>query len=169
ARALGIAHERGIVHRDIKPANLFVTDLGGRRIVKVVDFGIAKVMTEVTSLTRALRATGASLQAFTPQYGAPEQFDRAAYGATGPWSDVFAFALVVVEVLSGRVALDGGDTTQLFISSVHPARRPTPRQCGVSVPDAVEAVMTRAVAIEPRDRFHSAGEFWDALVAAASR
>jgi serine/threonine-protein kinase len=169
ARALAVAHERGIAHRDIKPANLFVTDLGGRRIVKVVDFGIAKVMTEVTSLTRALQATGASLQAFTPQYGAPEQFDRSRYGATGPWSDVFAFALVLVEVLSGRVALDGGDTTQLFIASVHPARRPTPRQCGVHVPDAIEAVMARAVAIEPRDRFHSAGEFWDALIEAAGR
>ncbi len=169
ARALAVAHERGIAHRDIKPANLFVTDLGGRRIVKVVDFGIAKVMTEVTSLTRAMQATGASLQAFTPQYGAPEQFDRTRYGATGPWSDVFAFALVLVEVLTGRPALDGGDTTQCFISSIHPERRPTPRRCGVHVSDGVEAVMARAVAVEPRDRFHTLGDFWDALVAAAGQ
>jgi serine/threonine protein kinase len=168
ARALAVAHERGIAHRDIKPANLFLTEVGGKRIVKVVDFGIAKVMTEVTSITQALRETGQTMQAFTPQYGAPEQFDRKRYGATGPWTDVFSLALVFVEVLSGRFALDGGDTTQLFISAVHPARRPTPRGCGVLVPDAVEAVMTRAVSVEPRDRFHSAGELWDALVAAAA-
>jgi serine/threonine protein kinase len=168
ARALAVAHERGIAHRDIKPANVLLTEAGGKRIVKVVDFGIAKVMTEVTSITQALRETGQTMQAFTPQYGAPEQFDRKRYGATGPWTDVFSLALVFVEVLSGRFALDGGDTTQLFISAVHPARRPTPRGCGVLVPDAVEAVMARAVAVEPRDRFHSAGDLWDALVAAAA-
>jgi len=165
ARALGIAHDRGIVHRDIKPQNLFIATIGGRTVVKVVDFGIAKVMTEMGS-TRAFQATGASLQAFTPQYGAPEQFDRVRYGATGPWTDVFALALVLVEVLSGKPALDGGDTTQFFISSVHPERRPTPRQLGVALPDAVEAVMIRAVAVDPRQRFDSASAFWDALEAA---
>jgi serine/threonine-protein kinase len=168
ARALAIAHQRGVVHRDIKPANLFVARMGDRSVIKVVDFGIAKVMTENESVTLALQSTGATLQAFTPSYGAPEQFDRVRYGATGPWTDVFALALVLVEVLSGRKALDGGDTNQLFISAVHPDRRPTPRHCGVSVSDGVEAVMLRAVAVDPRNRFPSAGEFWEALVLAAS-
>jgi serine/threonine protein kinase len=168
AGGLAVAHQRGVVHRDIKPANLFLARLGDRSIMKVVDFGIAKVMTETNSLTRALESTGATLQAFTPSYGAPEQFDRVHYGATGPWTDVFALALVVVELVSGRHALDGEDATQLFISAIHPDRRPTPRTCGVAVSDSVEAVMLRAVAVEARNRFASAGEFWDALVRAAS-
>ena len=48
----------------------------------------------MSNLTRALQETGTAIQAFTPLYGAPEQFDRS-YGATGPWTDVFAFALVL--------------------------------------------------------------------------
>jgi serine/threonine protein kinase len=168
ARALAVAHQRGVVHRDIKPANLFVARIGDRSLVKVVDFGIAKVMTETGSLTQALKSTGASLQAFTPAYGAPEQFDRVHYGATGPWTDVFALALVLVELLSGRQALDGADSTQYFISAIHPDRRPTPRHCGVAISDSVEAVMLRAVAVDPRNRLASAGEFWDALELAAS-
>jgi serine/threonine-protein kinase len=73
---MAMAHEQGVAHRDIKPANLFLADVGGRRTLKVLDFGIAKVITETASMTRAFEATGSSLQAFTPRYGAPEQFSR---------------------------------------------------------------------------------------------
>ncbi len=94
ARAIATAHEQGIAHRDLKPANLFFTDVGGRTTVKVLDFGIAKVMTEAAENGSAFEETGHSLKAFTAHYGAPEQFSRR-YGATGPWTDVFALALLV--------------------------------------------------------------------------
>src|SRR5262245_10096721 len=162
ARALAAAHAQGVAHRDIKPANLFLAEIGGERTLKVLDFGIAKVLSEVTSRTQALAETGASVKAFTPQYGAPEQFHRR-FGATGPWTDVFALALVLIEVASGRAALDGGDTTQLFIASTDLTIRPSLKQCGVGASDAVETVLRRALAVDPRDRHHSAGEFWDAL------
>ncbi len=168
ARALALAHEQGVAHRDLKPGNLFVAAVGGKRVCKVVDFGIAKVVADVSNFTRALQETGASIQAFTPLYGAPEQFDRK-YGATGPWTDVFAFALVLVEVMSGQPALDGADTTQLFVSSMRPDRRPTPRACGVAVTDATEQLFARALAVQPKDRFPSLGPFWQALVAEAAR
>ncbi|HEX3345722.1 MAG TPA: hypothetical protein VHS09_14160, partial [Polyangiaceae bacterium] len=116
------------------------------------------------NLTRALQETGAAIQAFTPLYGAPEQFARK-YGATGPWTDVFAFALVLVEVMTGRPALDGADTTQLFVSSMRLDRRPTPRAAGLEVTDAVELVFARALAVDPKARFPSVGAFWPALVA----
>ncbi|MGH7296772.1 MAG: serine/threonine-protein kinase, partial [Polyangiaceae bacterium] len=168
ARALVLAHEQGVAHRDLKPGNLFVATVGGQRVCKVVDFGIAKVVADVSDLARALQETGAAIQAFTPQYGAPEQFDRK-YGATGPWTDVFAFALVVVEVMTGRPALDGADTTQLFVSSMRPDRRPTPRAAGLAVSDATEALFARALAVDPRARLPSMGAFWPALVAEAAR
>ncbi|MGD0524824.1 MAG: protein kinase [Polyangiaceae bacterium] len=168
ARALALAHEQGVAHRDLKPGNLFVAAVGGKRVCKVVDFGIAKVVADVSNFTRALQETGASIQAFTPLYGAPEQFDRK-YGATGPWTDVFAFALVLVEVMSGQPALDGTDTTQLFVSSMRPDRRPTPRASGVAVTDATEALFARALAVQPKDRFPSLGPFWQALLAEAAR
>lgn len=81
--ALAEANAQGVAHRDIKPANLFVARVGTRTTLKVLDFGIAKMLTDTASLTRMLETTGGSIKAFTPLYGAPEQFDRR-FGATGP-------------------------------------------------------------------------------------
>lgn len=168
AGALDVAHGRGIAHRDIKPANLFV--LGDVRsanaTVKVLDFGVAKMMTENTHMKAAMARTGMSVTSFTPQYGAPEQFDRN-HGATGPWTDVFALALVAVELLCGHCALDGLDLVQLAVCSANPMRRPTPRTMGAAVPDEVERVFQRALAVSPAERYARAGEFWRALTQAA--
>ena len=162
ARALAMAHEQNVAHRDVKPANLFLAEVAGRMTMKVLDFGIAKVMSQTASVTRAFEATGGSVQAFTPRYGAPEQFSRR-YGATGPWTDVFAFALVLVEVVAGRPALEGEDTAQLFIAASDTNRRPTLLAHGVPVPDEVDAVIKKALAVDPKDRYRTLGEFWDAL------
>ncbi|WP_394821029.1 serine/threonine protein kinase [Pendulispora albinea] len=167
ARALATAHAQGIAHRDVKPANLFLCTVAGKRAIKVVDFGIAKVIGESTDLQRAHEATGMSLHAFTPRYGAPEQFDRR-FGATGPWTDVFALALIVVEVVAGRSPMHG-DSAQLFVASSNVRYRPTLRSLDVDlgeVDDAVEAVLLRALAVDPKERYTTAGEFWDALTAA---
>jgi serine/threonine-protein kinase len=165
ARALDAAHGQGVAHRDVKPANLFIAEIGDRKTLKVLDFGIAKVLGEMATLTQALSETGNAVKAFTPQYGAPEQFHRK-FGATGPWTDVFALALVLVEVVSGETALSGTDTTQLYIVSTDATHRPTLRGVGVETSDEVEAVLKRALCVEVRDRYHTAGAFWDALVAA---
>jgi formylglycine-generating enzyme required for sulfatase activity/serine/threonine protein kinase len=165
AAALDIAHGKGIAHRDIKPPNLFVLGANGRgpgALVKVLDFGVAKMMSDNTQLKAALAKTGMGVTSFTPQYGAPEQFSRS-YGATGPWTDVFALGLVAVEMLTGRPALEGDDIVQLGFSAGNPERRPTPRTLGVAVPDAVEAVFQRALAVKPEQRYARAAEFWAAF------
>ncbi len=167
-RALALAHEQGVAHRDVKPANLFIAEVGGRTRVKVLDFGIAKVLTETASLTKAYEATGRSLQAFTPRYGAPEQFSRR-YGATGPWTDVFSLALVFVEVVCGHPVLEGDDAAQLFVSAADRSHRPTLRANGVGVPDEVEAVLATALEVDLKERYPNAGEFWEALTNAATR
>ena len=169
ATALEVAHKRGVAHRDIKPANLFIVGGEPRSAdakLKVLDFGVAKMMADNTQLQAALAKTGTNITSFTPQYGAPEQFTRS-YGATGPWTDVFALALVAIEMLLGHPALDGGDLVQLAFSSSNPQQRPTPRALGAAVPDAVEAVFAKALAPRPADRYTSAGEFWAALEQAA--
>ena len=166
ARALAVAHAQSVAHRDVKPANLFLTKIGQRDVLKVLDFGIAKVMAETESVTRAFEQTGASLQAFTARYGAPEQFSRR-YGATGPWTDVFALALVLVETVAGRPALEGSDAAELFVQAADPEHRPTLAAFGISAPEGIESVLKRALAVDPRERFADSAEFWDALEAAA--
>ena len=165
AEALALAHRRNVVHRDIKPANLFVTgDVSSAdAVVKILDFGVAKVMQEHLEHDKALKLTAATLTAFTPSYGAPEQFSRS-YGATGPWTDVFAFALVLVEMLqSGKPALQGDEFLALAQCSTDETRRPTPRTLGVPVSDEVEDVFARALAVNPAERYPNMREFWCAL------
>ncbi len=165
ARALDVAHGQNVAHRDIKPENLYLTEVNGQQSLKVLDFGIAKVLAQHTRFTAAPAATQKGAAAFTPCYGAPEQFNKKR-GATGPWTDVFALALILVELVVGERALDGDDATQLYIAAADPASRPTLRYHGVETSDDVEEVLRQALAVEPTDRFTDAGAFWNALVPA---
>jgi eukaryotic-like serine/threonine-protein kinase len=164
AEALAVAHSSGIAHRDVKPGNVFLglEAQAARSSVKLLDFGIAKVVQDAQKTGGAFYKTAGVVTAFTPNYGAPEQFSRR-YGATGPWSDVFAFAIVMVEVMSGKRVIVGEDFVQMANVVIDPARRPTPRAMGVTVSDATEAVFACALAVQPLDRFQTAGAFWVAL------
>ncbi|RYE83161.1 MAG: serine/threonine protein kinase, partial [Myxococcales bacterium] len=168
ARALEVVHRRGVAHRDIKPANLFVVgDMHGEdAFVKVLDFGIAKVLGDMAERSAATARTGSAISSFTPWYGAPEQFSKH-HGATGPWTDVFALALVMVEMLTLRPPLEGDELVPLALQSADPVVRPTPRQRGVAVSDEVEAVFARALAVNPSARYSTLGPFWNDLCQAA--
>jgi serine/threonine protein kinase len=168
---LDVAHRRGIAHRDIKPANIFVMGSAARAPAtpcKLLDFGVAKMVSEHAKLDAALAKTGMAITSFTPRYGAPEQFTRS-YGATGPWTDVYSVALVASEMLAGRAALQGEDLVQFGFSSANPAQRPTPRSLGTQVSDQLEAVFEKALAVHPQDRFPNAGEFLESALAAAGQ
>ena len=179
ARALAAAHEQGVAHRDVKPSNLLLAEVGGRSTLKVVDFGIAKALAapqlaafrkrgshpESHSVFATTTPGGGDVDPFTPRYGAPEQFSRK-YGTTGPWTDVFALALVLVETITAQPALEGDEPGQFYVASSDLLNRPTPRRKGESISDAVEMVFLRALAVDPKRRYPTAGEFWDALVAA---
>jgi formylglycine-generating enzyme required for sulfatase activity len=164
ADALALAHARGIAHRDVKPANMFL--LGRARDercpVKLLDFGIAKVVQDMQKAGGAFTKTSGTLTSFTPAYAAPEQFSRS-HGPTGPWTDVFSLALVAVELLTGRAPLDGESFLQLGFASGDTKLRPTPRARGVPTSDAVEAVFLRALAVAHADRYPSAAAFWHDL------
>jgi serine/threonine-protein kinase len=163
ARALAVAHEEKIAHRDIKPDNLFCITPGGKRTIKILDFGIAKLLGDAASPTSDTAVEAPSM--FTPRYAAPEQFDKKR-GASGPWTDVFAFALVLVELTTGQTALQGDGIFALYAAASDPGARPTLRARGAAVPEAVERVIAKALHPEPAQRYPDLGSFWRALEAA---
>ncbi len=168
AKAITLAHMRGVAHRDIKPANIFVcaAALEPGVSLKLLDFGIAKVMQG--TLVQAQKLTGVGPQSFTPGYAAPEQFDRR-YGATGPWTDVYSFALVILELASGIVIHDGRDLIQIAVATQDVSQRPTPRKLGIQCTDRVEAIFNKALALDVKDRYAELGEFWNELSAALGK
>ena len=160
--AIALAHTMKIAHRDLKPANLYQARTARGLVVKVLDFGIAKAMQEGETATVLATKTASGFSAFTPQYGAPEQFIQKKYGATGPWTDVHALGLILSELVSGRPAYEGeehGEFTLACFSGV----RPTPRALGARVSDRFEALVAKALAMQPRDRFQDAGELLAAM------
>ena len=160
AEGLTIAHRRRVAHRDIKPANFFLLagDSGPR--VKVLDFGIAKIVRD-----NELPGTRSPFASFTWLYAAPEQLDPRV-GQSGLTTDVYSFALLLTELLTDRVPVEGRDVVTLLKAATDVTMRPTPRQRGVNVPDGIEVVCRRALAVDPKARFANIGELWAALVAA---
>jgi serine/threonine-protein kinase len=169
ARALEQAHhfpgpegQVAILHRDLKPENLFVADVHGREAIKVLDFGIGKVKRAATQMVGHASIDDSSFAAFTPAYGAPEQWLPKRFGQTGTWTDVWGFALTVVELLTQEPPLDG-DAHAVMGAAMDESQRPTPRTFGIATSDTVEAIFRKALAVDPRDRYHDIGEFWDHL------
>lgn len=164
ADGLASAHHRQVAHRDVKPANIFLlrdVGPGGQGPhVKVLDFGIAKIMKEGEAA-----GTKGTFASFTWAYAAPEQLDPRV-GATGLATDVYGFGLLLTELLSGRRPIDARDVIGILKTATDPRRRPTPRTLGANIPDAIEAVCLRALAVNPRDRYQNISELWAALVAA---
>jgi eukaryotic-like serine/threonine-protein kinase len=172
ARALERAHnfqgpdgQVSIVHRDIKPENIFVATALGEQVVKILDFGIGKAKSFANQAAGRASATPTGIASFTPAYGAPEQWLPKRFGQTGPWTDVWGLALTLVEALAARPVLEG-DHTAMMGTTLDDKRRPTPRNEGVSVSEAVEQVFERALAVDPQNRYEHAGQFWDALLGA---
>jgi eukaryotic-like serine/threonine-protein kinase len=168
--ALAAAHEQLVAHCDVKPANLFLVKFAGRPTLKLLDFGIADVFADVFAedidLEHDRPVRVEAPQAFSAPYAAPEQFMRR-YGGVGPRTDVFALALVLVEVVSGRQALKGHDLVELLRASADPMHRPTLRARGVACTAEVDDVVRQALAVDPAERFATALDFWHALGEAA--
>lgn len=153
ASALDYAHARGILHQDVKPSNILLTPEG---TPVLADFGLAKILERSTQLTQS----GTTVS--TPEYMAPEQ---ATDGETGPATDVYSLGVILYEMLVGQVPFTADTPMAVVLMHLHHPL-PLPRSKNPNLSPEVEAVLLKALAKEPRDRFQSAGELMRALEAA---
>ncbi len=151
ALGLDVAHRAGVVHRDLKPDNVIVLDRAGRPFVKLVDFGIAKV---VASADQKLTTHGLIMG--TPQYMAPEQ---AAGLAVDARADVYALGLILFELLTGHPPLTG--QTASLIMSAH-ISKPAP-SLPAAFPSSLRTLVARALAKSPAERPQSMAEVLSVL------
>ena len=152
-RALDYAHAQGVVHRDVKPANIFLqrSPQGTRAVL--ADFGIAKVFGE---LGPKLTQTGVGIG--TPEYTAPEQ---AMGEPVDGRSDLYALGIVLYEMLTGQPPYQGG--TMDVISAHVQGQLPDPRSRNTGLPPAVSAVLVKALARQPQQRYASGAALAAAL------
>jgi serine/threonine-protein kinase len=149
--ALGEAHARGVVHRDLKPENIIIESLrGGGDLVKVVDFGLAKIR----DVEPAEAARG--LVAGTPDYMAPEQ--ARALEVDGR-SDLYSLGVVLFELLTGRLPFIDDTPSKVMTKHVF-ERVPNPQEVAPyrGIPDALVELVLKALAKDPKDRFQDADE-----------
>jgi serine/threonine-protein kinase len=166
ASALAAAHSKGIVHRDLKPENLFLCpDLGtpGREVVKVLDFGIAKLKRDLSS-NQVKTQTGALMG--TPPYMSPEQC-RGISGEIDHRTDIYALGIILYEALCGSPPFTGTGFGDILVLHLTKAPEP-PRMRNPLVPPHFEAVVLRALAKKPEDRFAGMADLRAALAAGVS-
>jgi eukaryotic-like serine/threonine-protein kinase len=158
AAALDAAHDAGIVHRDIKPENVFLHQDSEREHVKLIDFGLAKLVKQDAAPTQSGVIMG------TPAYMAPEQcrgreVDR--------FTDSYAFGVLAYEILTGEVPLRGADPVATLIAHVH--ELPTPPSRMARLPRAVDRVIMPLLAKTPSARPDRLAPVVEALAACDGR
>jgi serine/threonine-protein kinase len=150
-RGVGAAHQVNVVHRDLKPPNILINDQG---LVKIVDFGVAAVTSDMgTRLTRVGTLLG------TPTYMAPEQVRSRTIDSR---TDIYSIGVIMYEVFTGRPPYIGEDMAVLF---QHVEGKPTP-PCEIN-PDlapGLEAIILKAMAVDPEQRFQSTEALRKSLV-----
>jgi tetratricopeptide (TPR) repeat protein len=163
ARALGAAHERGVVHRDVKPENVLfdASADGSRGRPLLADLGLAKHFDRgAAGASQSLSQTGHGAFKGTAGYVAPEQLADAR--AAGPPADVFSLGAVLYECLAGRPVAQGDSIVEVLAKLGSGKFDPIGR---ASVPDWLERVVLRALARDPRARFADGASLAKALVA----
>jgi serine/threonine protein kinase len=160
ASALAAAHAQDIVHRDLKPANVFLLSVAGEQdFVKVLDFGISKMKSARTKLTRKLTVMG------TPNYMSPEQalgrVDEIDHRA-----DQWSLACIAWEMLSGQGPFVADDSVAVLYQVINVEPQPLAKRAPNLLPE-VESVLRRGLSKRQKERFPSIREFSRAFEAAA--
>lgn len=153
ASGLAAAHARGVVHRDIKPSNIMVLP---KNHAKIMDFGIARMQVSEVK-------TQAGLMLGSPKYMAPEQVEGQVVDHRG---DIFSLGSVLYEMVAGVPPFQGGDLGTLLFDIVR-AAPPPPSRWNPEIPQALDAILAKAMRKDPAERYQDASHFSDELVQCA--
>jgi serine/threonine protein kinase len=165
ASALAAAHAKGIIHRDLKPDNLFLVPHGslpGHEVVKVLDFGIAKLRSEIGDLKAAAPVqTQTGILMGTPPYMSPEQC-KGVSTQIDLRTDVYALGIILFEMVCGRTPFSAAGFGELLVMHILKPP-PPPRSINPQIPEALEALILKALAKLPEERFAGMADFEAAL------
>ena len=162
--ALAEAHGLGILHRDLKPENILVQELRTRgELLKVLDFGIAKLMDDAPNARARPGLTSQGVVCGTPEYMSPEQ---ACGLKLDQRSDLYAVGVILYQMLLGRPPFESEVAVEILHRHIHEEPTPPSQLLGTE-PDPLEAVCLRALSKERDARFADASEFREAVVEAA--
>jgi len=161
---LSFAHNKGLIHRDIKPLNWLLTPGGD---LKITDFGIASGL-EGLNVTggdeRPEFTTTSGGTVGTPAYMPPEQWDRS-FGQTGPWSDIYAFGIMLYEMCCGRRPFGTKGDPAMVLKAHHlTVPPPDPREINKEIPPTLSEFILKCLKKKPEERFRSAGECREELL-----
>jgi serine/threonine protein kinase len=149
-KGLECAWKRNIIHRDIKPSNLIITKDG---VVKVADFGLAKCLEATHKLTRTDVFMG------TVNYTSPEQGDGKPLDNR---TDIYSLGIVLYQLLTGKVPYDGENPSAVIYKHIY-EKPVSPRKINAKLSPDIEAVVLKAIAKKPENRYQSMAEFGKAL------
>ncbi len=145
AAALNVAHEKGIIHRDIKPDNILFSSTG---VVKLVDFGLVKLVEDDLHLTQSGMLCG------SPLYMSPEQASNQAMDGR---TDLYSLGATYYALLAGKPPFTGTGVPQILLSHLT-APTPDPREVNPEIPEACVHIVNRAMSKKPHDRYATAAE-----------
>jgi serine/threonine protein kinase/Tfp pilus assembly protein PilF len=153
-KGVAYAHNNNIIHLDLKPGNIMlVKKNGAEEMVKILDFGLAKILTPDTLYLTSL--------ILTPEYSAPEQLEQ---GKVGVWSDIYSLGVILYQMFTGNVPFDGESVIDIINKVVNDSPpSPSKSNPAITISPAVEAVILKALEKKPEHRYQTVTEFAEAL------
>ncbi|MBL8196578.1 MAG: serine/threonine protein kinase [Blastocatellia bacterium] len=158
SEALDTAHKRNILHRDLKPANvLLAKDSQGKEVIKLVDFGLVKLLQPDSEITAGSNLTAMGEACGTPYYMSPEQIIGQ---QLGPTADIYSLGIILYQMLTGKMPIESNNVRQILAIKIN-QDPPVASQKFPFIPKVLDVVLQTALSRDPRKRYQTAKELFD--------